>query len=552
MTVRKQDMNEDLHVASDSSVSQSVDPAVAVGHTADPVLDVTAGTVGPSTTRTYSKNVLVSGFKIVVFAASGLLLPAYLTHHLSPALYGGWILVLQLASYINYLDLGMQTAIAKYIAQYAAASDHNEVNRHASAGAAISCITGFLGFLLSVILSLSIGHLFKGMPPSIAKDVSRGVLLVGTSTAILLATSPFASFFIGMQRYAMPTFVQVANKILNVVVLIAMVAQHRSLTAMGAAVAVLNVLTAVIQVVAWKAVLPQIKIQLSLVAFPIVKQMVMYCAVLGIWTSGLLIITGLDTTVVGHFDFNQTAFYAIAATPITFLGMVLQAALNPLMPAVSALSVTRTPHQLGSLLVRSTRYVMLVLQFSGLPLILFGALVLTLWVGPNYAHHSLVLMRILLLAHIVRNICGPYATMVIATGRQKAATLSGICEAAVNLISSILLGKYYGAVGVAMGTLIGAVVGVLVHFLVSMPRTQDTIAISPGGLIEKGLLPPIIAAVPTALLLYFFWKPVLVPYTFVIIVIWAVATAALAWKPGLNASEHEDLRNKLRQRLAKG
>ena len=544
-------MSEGEKVADGAPVSSNGDPAMAVSHTADPIIDVNAGPAGQSTTRTYSKNVLVSGFKIVVFAASGLLLPAYLTHHLSPALYGGWILVLQLASYINYLDLGMQTAIAKYIAQYSAAADDHECNRHASAGAAISCVTGFLGFLLSVILSLSISHLFKGMPPAIAKDVSRGVLLVGASTAILLATSPFASFFIGMQRYAMPTFVQVANKILYVVVLIVMVAQHRSLTAMGGAVAVLNIATAVIQVVAWKMVLPQIKIRLSLVAYPIVKQMVMYCAVLGIWTSGLLIITGLDTTVVGHFDFSQTAFYAIAATPITFLGMVLQAALNPLMPAVSALSVTRTPQHLGALLVRSTRYIMLILQFSGLPLILFGALVLTLWVGPNYAHHSLALMRILLLAHIVRNICGPYATMVIATGRQKAATLSGVCEAVVNLVSSILLGKYYGAIGVAMGTLIGAVVGVLVHFLVSMPRTQDTIAVSPWKLFEKGFLPPVVAAIPTALLLYFFWQPVQVPYTLVIIVIWAVATVVLAWKPGLNASEHADLLSKLRQRLAR-
>ena len=544
-------MNEGAEIVTDRPRLPDDDTSLAVSHTADPILDVTAGPAQPSTTSTYSKNVLVSGLKIVVFAGSGLLLPAYLTHHLSPALYGGWILVLQLASYINYLDLGMQVAIAKYIAQYAAAADDHECNRHASAGVAISFVTGLLGFLLSLALSFSVGFLFKDMPPAIAKDVSRGVLLVGASTAILLASSPFASFFIGLQRYALPTFVQIANKLFYVVVLIVMVSQHRSLTAMGAAVACLNVGTALLQFIAWKALLPQIKVRFSLVAYPIVKQMVVYCAVLGIWTSGLLIITGLDTTVVGHFDFGMTAYYAIAATPITFLGMVLQAALNPLMPAVSALSVTRTPSQLGALLVRSTRYVMIVLEFSGLPLILFGTLVLTLWVGPNYAHRSLMLMRILLLAHIVRNVCGPYATMVIATGRQKAATLSGVCEAIVNLVSSIVLGKYYGAIGVALGTLIGAVVGVLVHFLVSMPRTQDTIEVAPARLFSKGVIPPAVMALPTVLLLFFFLKPVQVPYTLIIMIVWAVATVLLAWKPALNATEHEQIRVKLRQRFAR-
>ncbi len=518
--------------------------------TADPVDDVAGGPVAQvNTARAYSKNVMVSGVKMAVFAGSGLLLPAYLTHHLSSLAYGGWILILQLASYITYLDLGMQTAIAKYIAQYSAANDPDQCNKHASAGSAISCITGLLGIILSVILAASVHRIFKGIPPAMERDVARGVLLVGSSTAILLAASPFASMFIGLQRYAVPTFLQIANKVLYALVLVVMVAQHRSLTLMGASVAILNVVTALLQVITWKVLLPDIKVRPSLVVYPIVKQMVVYCAVLGLWSSGMLIITGLDTTVVGHFDFKATAFYAVAATPVTFLAMLQHAALNPLMPAVSALSVTRTPGHLGNLLSRTTRYIALVLEVSGLPLILFGALVLTIWVGPNYAQHSLALMRILLLASIVRNICAPYATMVVATGRQKAATLSGIVEAIVNLVTSLILGKMYGAIGVAAGTLIGAVVGVLVHFTVSMPRTQDTIEVSPGQLFARALIPAGAAALPTAALLYFFWKPVLVPYTVAIIVIWSIATAALAWKPGLNVSEHLQITSKLKQRL---
>ena len=518
--------------------------------TADPIEDAAGGPIAQvSTTRAYSRNVLVSGLKMAVFAGSGVLLPAYLTHHLSSGAYGGWILILQLASYINYLDLGMQTAIAKYIAQYEAAGDAEECNRHASAGAAISCLTGLGGILLSVALAASVSHIFKGIPPAMSRDVSRGVLLVGASTAILLAASPFASYFIGLQRYAIPTFLQIANKLLYALVLIVMVAQHRSLTLMGASVAILNVLTALIQVGCWRFMLPQIQVRLSLVVYPIVKQMVVYCAVLGIWSSGMLIITGLDTTVVGHFDFTATAFYAIAATPVTFLGMLQHAALNPLMPAVSALSVTRTPDHLGRLLTRTTRYITLILEVSGLPLILFGTLVLTVWVGPTYAKHSLVLMRMLLLASIVRNICAPYATMVVATGRQKAATLSGVCEAVVNLASSLVLGKFYGAIGVAAGTLIGAVVGVLVHFLVSMPRTQDSIEVAPGRLFNIALIPACVAAIPTAILLFFFWRPVLVPYTLAIILVWALATAGLAWRPGLTASEHTQILSKFRQTI---
>ena len=529
-----------LHPASRKELSPTIAQLTAMGAGAPSELILAA-----TPARTYSRNVVVSLAKIAVFTACGVLMPAYLARHLSPLEYGAWILIVQMANYISYLDLGIQTAIAKYIAQYAVRSEAGLRNQYASVGTAIMAVSSLFGLLLSIGLSLLVPYLFRDMPPLVAADVARGVLLVGISTAILLGASPFGAFFLGLQRYAVPTFLSIANKLLYVAVIVVAVNQHRSLTVMGTAVAVINVVTALIQVLASHVLLPQIRVHLSLVVWPVAKQMLGYCAVLGIWTSGMLIISGLDTTIVGHFDFKATAYYAVAATPVTFLALILQAALNPLMPAVSALSVSRTSEQLGMLLGRSTRYVTLVLQIAGLPLILFGFLVLSTWVGPVYAQHGLPLMRLLVLAHVVRSLCGPYATMVIATGRQRAATLSGVSEAVVNLVSSIVLGRYYGATGVAAGTLIGAVVGVLVHFVVSVPRTQDTFLISPCKLFSTGIMRPAIAALPTILLLPLLWPPTLMLHTLRIGTAWATASALLVWYVGLITPE----RNRIVQLL---
>jgi len=495
--------------------------------------------------RAYSRNVVVSLTRIAVFAACGVLMPAYLTRHLSSAVYGAWILIVQMANYISYLDLGIQTAIAKYIAQYAARSEVQLRNQYASAGTAIMTVSSLFGVLLSIGLAMLVPYLFPDMPPSVAADVARGVLLVGISTAVLLAASPFAAFFLGLQRYAVPTFLSISNKLLYVAAIVVMVEQHRSLTEMGAAVAVINVVTALLQILVSRALLPQIRVHISLVVWPVAKQIVGYCAILGIWTAGVLIISGLDTTIVGHFELNATAYYAVAATPVNFLAMILQAALNPLMPAVSALSVSRTSEHLGVLLGRSTRYVTLVLQAVGLPLILFGFIVLSAWVGPAYAQHGLTIMRLLVLAYIVRNLCGPYATMVMATGRQKAATLSGVCEAVVNLVSSIVLGRYYGATGVAVGTLIGAVVGVLVHFFVSMPQTQKTFLISPGKLFRTSVMRPGVAALPTLLILPLLWRPTPMLYTLPIVTAWVTASALLVWYAGLTNPERNSIAKRL-------
>ena len=503
----------------------------------------------PSPGRVYSRNVLISAARIGVFACAGVLLPAFLTHRMPTSVFGAWTLILQVAGYVGYLEFGIQIAVSKYVAEFIASGDTDSCHRHASAGVAITGATAAAGILLSIVFSLLIPRLFPEIPPSLAGDVSRGVLLVGSSAALLLGTSAFAGIFLGLQRYAVPTTIAIVSKLLYAVLLIAMVAHGSSLTAMGAGVAILNTATALTQVLAWRWMASEVRVGVSWLQTAVMKRVLGYCAVLGLWTAGLLIISGMDTTLVGRLDFPETAFYAIAATPLTFLTMTLQAGLNPLMPAASALSVTHSAQQMGQTLLRSTRYAFLILQATGLPLFLFGFTILSVWVGPSYARHGLALLRILVLAHIVRNLCAPYATMVIAVGMQRYATWAGLWEAVVNLTLSILLGMHMGAVGVALGTLAGAMVGVSLHFLLSMRHTTSLLAISRRDLLRKGFLQSSMSLLPTVAILPLFWRPERVAYTPVYVGIWAVATVALFWRTNLTAEERSTLSAKVRGRL---
>lgn len=494
----------------------------------------------------YSRNVLISAARIGVFACAGVLLPAFLTHRMATSVFGAWSLILQIAGAVGYLEFGIQIAMSKYIAEFVATGNTDSCHRYASAGVAITGATAALGICLSLAFSLLVPRLFPEIPPALARDVSHGVLLVGCSAALLLGTSAFAGIFLGLQRYAVPTSISIVSKLLYAALLTAMVAHGSSLTAMGAGVAMLNTATAITQVLAWRWMAREVRVGVSWLQAFIVKRVLGYCTVLGLWTVGLLVISGLDTTLVGHLDFPETAFYAIAATPLTFLTMTLQAGLNPLMPAASALSVTRSAEQMGQMLLRGTRYAFLILQATGLPLFLFGFSILSVWVGPTYARHGLALLRILVLAHVVRNVCAPYATMVIAVGMQRYATWAGLWEAVVNLSLSVLLGVHLGAIGVALGTLAGAVVGVALHFLLSMRHTVGLLAISRRDLLRDGVRRRSLSLLPTVALLPVFWQPEPVAYTPVYIAVWAVPTALLFWRTNLTTEERGALSAKLR------
>jgi O-antigen/teichoic acid export membrane protein len=294
-------------------------------------------------------------------------------------------------------------------------------------------------------------------------------------------------------------------------------------------------------VVLWRRKAAHIPITLSLVERPILKNVASFCSLQSVWTTAMLCVAGLDITIVGHYDFLQTAYYSIAILPTNFMLLVVSSMLGPLMPASSAISAQRTPEEMGAFLAKATRYSTLVLLLVGLPLIVFGLPILRLWVGSYYAEHAIGYLRVLVLANIIRNLCAPYATMLVATNRQGAAVVTAISEAIVNLGCSLYLASRYGAIGVAIGTLLGSFVSVALHFAVTMHFTKRTLAISRGRLLVKGLLQPLLVAIPS-LLLFPIWRQLNgITTVGVFLVAWVLSTAALVLCFGLNRYERTEL-----------
>lgn len=495
-----------------------------------------SGSVAGSLARNSAANVARLGFTSLI----AIFLPAYLTHRLPVEIYGAWVLILQLAAYVGYLDFGVQTAVSKYIAEYEAKGDVVGCGRCASAGLFIMVAAGIIGVLLTFGLAWGVPELFRKMPASLYRDVRISLMFVGVSLSINLVASVFSAIFLGLQRYDIPMITTVVGKLLYGIALVLSVYFHTSLTVMGAAVAGANLVAALLQVVAWKKLAGQVRVSLFGVDRRMLKQMLAYCVVLSIWSVCMLLISGIDLAIVGHYDFAQVAFYSIATSPTTFLLMLVGAVLGPLLPASSALSTERSAQQMGELLLRATRYATVILLAIGLPMMAWGYLLLRIWVGPNYAVNSVQYLRILVLANIIRHLCAPYSTMVVATARQNVATAAAITEAVVNLVASIWLARNYGAMGVAAGTLVGSFTGVAMHFAISMHYTRN-IDVSRINLFIKGILRPATMAIPSVLLLPHWWYAGAPSISIGVWIIWAVATSLIAWLVSMDGEDRSRL-----------
>jgi O-antigen/teichoic acid export membrane protein len=498
---------------------------------------------------TISRNIAASLARVAALSLVAIILPAYLTHHLPVATYAAWVLILQLGAYVSYLDLGIQTGVSKFVAEYDARGDHAGAARYASAGLALMIGGGILGVVMAFIVASQVPRLFSTMPPNLYRDVRISILLVGSSLSFGLVCAVYSAVFLGLQRYWIPMTISVANRASYAAVVLLVVGFHGNLTAMGVGVAAVNVVTGLLQVVAWRKKAAHIPISVRSADVGILKAVARFCSAQYVLTVAMLCITGLDVTIVGHYDYLQTAYYSIATMPTSFVLLIISSLLNPLMPASSAMSTQRSAAEMGNLLTRITRYITLVLLLTGLPLIVCGFPILRLWVGSAYALHTFEYLRILVFANIIRSLCAPYATMIVATGRQGAAAASAVSEALVNLSSSIYLASRFGAIGVAIGTVIGAVIGVSLHFAITMQFTQRTLGISRSRLFVSGLLRPALIAVPSLILVPLWGSHSRLTLTSQAAVVWGASTVGLAWLVGLNRNERNNLVRLARNRF---
>jgi O-antigen/teichoic acid export membrane protein len=508
-----------------------------------PVLaeDVPLQPQGDGVASRFTRNSAMSVGRLILSTFIALILPAYLTHKLPVKTFSAWVLILQMSAYVGYLDFGVQTAISKYVAEYQARKDMAGANMRASAGLAIMIAASIVGVMLTLVLAWRVPSLFNEMPPVLYRDVRISMMLVGISLSFGLVCSVTSAIFLGLQRYGVPTILTLINRILFTVAVMVAVALHSSLAVMGAVVAGVNVITGVAQIVAWRRLASHIQLSLRNLDGAVVKQMLSYCSVIAIWLIGMLCVSGLDVTIVGRYDFPRTAFYSIAILPTNFLLAIMGAALAPLLPEASARNVVSNPAAMGQMLSRITRYAVLLLCLTGVPLLLGGYYALRLWVGEDYAIHTVGLLRLLILANMIRNICLPYATMLVATERQKTAIAGAVVEAVVNLASSIYLAHRIGALGVAIGTLLGSFFSVGMHFAVSMNYTQRNFSVTRAKLFVSGVLRPATVIIPSLLCVRLWWTasaPALGPATWLG---WAVGTLFLAWFAGLDASERSRL-----------
>jgi O-antigen/teichoic acid export membrane protein len=494
-----------------------------------------------STPQNLNRLVVKNAFaNLVRLAGAGiiaLLLPPFLVRELPKDVYGAWALLLQLTLYVGYLDFGIQTAVARFVAHADELHDEEQRDGVVSTAFALLGMAALLGCVLVACLAWQLPHIFQRMPAYLYFPSRLALLCMGGTFALGLPVTVVSAMFTGLQRNEIPAAIAISNKVAMAGLVVGAVLGRHGLAAMGVAVGIANLLAYSGAFASWRVWAANVRFRVTLISRTYLHQIGGYSASVVVWMVAMLMISGLDLSIVGIFDFKATAYYAIAATLTTFVAQAQGAIFASLLPASAVLGARGDGERLGSMLITSTRYGMLILLAMALPLVVAGRWILQVWVGSDYANQSTLILQVLVIANVVRLCALPYATLLLGTGQQRKVIASPLAEGVTNLAASVVGAYLWGAIGVAVGTLIGAFVSVGLHLFYNMPRTA-LIVVDRVRLIKEGLVRPVLCAAPFLILLltgsgrdFSGYLTVLVAAT--------IGTAFLIWNYGLVRADRE-------------
>jgi O-antigen/teichoic acid export membrane protein len=446
------------------------------------------------------KNALANLSRGSAIALVTLLLPPLLTRVLSKESYSAWLLVMQLSSYVIILDLNIQMSVSRFVAYYSEIGDLEKRDNIVSTAFVMLSVLALFGLLGIVFLSCQLPCIFRDIPIALVSDTQLALMIIGGSLAITLPTSAFVGVFLGVQRYDMPAWIIGSSKLLAGFLTALVACYTHNILLMSSSVALGSFMSAIGLTIALKKNTHNISLSIKTISKHSLLEISEYSLSFLSWNIGIILASGLDATIVSFFDYKSLVYYSLAASLVSIISGIQSTVIVALMPEATKMGVRGEKKELGDLLISATRYTAIALIVVSIPILILEKLLLSIWIGNEYAIHVEQFLQVLILANFIRQICLPYCMVVSSINEQRKIILVPLLEGLTSMLFGYIFIHYVGAIGVAFGTLIGAIASLLAHYSYTVTRIDGIEVIDKRNFIQA-VVKPLIAAFPCLIII---------------------------------------------------
>lgn len=436
--------------------------------------------------------VLVLGF--------GFILTPFIMRELGATLYGLWVLINSLVAYSVLLDLGIATAVIKYVAEFRARGEHAELQRLVSTALVLYLLMGGLAVLLSIALASFFTRIFQ-VPAEHYEMVHSMILLMGLATGIAIPCSTTNAVLRGLQRFDQANMIAISGSLLNMAGWALVLLLGGGLNAMVAVSIPISLIMQIPSIHMIHANAPQLRITLRHATRRLTRTVFAYSWVLFIGQISEQLQNKTDEIVIGAaLPVSMVTPYSLGRRLSEVSRMFAYQFVKILLPLSSELHANSDHARLQAVFLTSSRIALASFIPVALCICVMAGSILTLWVGAQFADASIIVV-ILTLASFFSMVNMPATSILQGMARHRLLFLISITTGIANLLLSMLLVRPFGVVGVAIGTFIPAAIESVVFLL---PYCNRVLGVSFRRMAREVYVPAFLPALPAfvALLLF--------------------------------------------------
>ena len=431
--------------------------------------------------------------------AIAFILSPFLVHTLGDTQYGIWTIAVAFTGYMNLLDLGLTSAVTRYVSKYWASSDFESTNSIASTALALFLVVGIVIVMVSPVMSVLISGIVS-VGPELDSVVRALIIVMSFDIAVFVLSGVMKGLFGGLQRYIVINLAQLFSAAFKAILFYVALTRGGGLIEMAYVSLTANVLVVAIFWLVLRRTVPEIRFSLARIKRASFSKIYHYGKYTFVAMLANQLIYYSDAFIIGFFlNAAAVTYYSIPWTLAEYSKKVTLAIAQTYTPAISASDAKDDRSNLTELYFAGSRYVLLISNLLCVGLLVLGGAFIGIWMGPQYrelCQDVLFILVVNLMVYCPQQIS---YSVLQGLGRQKLYSYASVGVSIINLILSIILVQRYGIIGVALGA---AIPQILFQLILVPNLTLRVLGVSYRQYLTRAILPSVLPAIVLAAVLW--------------------------------------------------
>lgn len=386
--------------------------------------------------------------------------------------YGIRGLVSSITGYFALLDLGLNGAVTKYIAEYRAKNQNSQIaellGTTLTTFTALGIVGGLIIFFLAEWFTM---HLFT-IPPSYYHEAILAFRLTGFGFFLSMLSWWGSSIAPGFQRFDIFNGISIGFGTITTLGMVLAVKLGYGLVGVVVANLSANAIAVIAYWVSSRRLMPDIPIR-----FSFDREMFKLTFMFGIYMVGFrvfaLMFAQLDSVIIGAWvGTAAVTFYIVPQQVAQVVHGLNGKMMQIIFPMASEFSSKGEAEKMDRLFVRSFNLSVFIGLSIAVPLAVVGGSLLRYWVSPEMAQHSTVVLELLLVTFFLGGLTAMPTSLLGGVNAPQYTTIGAMVSGVFGVIFYYLLIKPFGIAGVAAGKALSVAITVAYYLVVCHKKSR--------------------------------------------------------------------------------